>query len=142
MTLQYKRKPFKLDSLIHFFVNCSVARSVWKEAENYVIRFSGKRIILDEKRVIFGILKEDYVCSEAKKTLHIINKIILIGKHTISKFKFLKSGNPIILFENELWMDSKPFLSECLTNDDHILSKSFMVYLIWLIALLEFGGNA
>ena len=78
------------DSLCHFFVNCIIARRVWKEAENYILRFSGKIVRLDEKRVLFGILKDDELYSEMKKSQIIINKIILIGEHTISKFKFLK----------------------------------------------------
>ena len=88
---------------------CSIARRVWKEVESLILRFAGKRVNLNERRIIFGIMKEDEIYSETKICQNLINKIILIGKHTISKFKFLKSGNPIILLENELWIRNLHF---------------------------------
>ena len=92
------------DSLSHFFANCLISKRVWKEASSIIHKKTGLRFGLDEKRVLFGILKDDTILPCRNQALNIINKIILIGKHTISKFKFERSGSPIVLFEREIWI--------------------------------------
>ena len=92
------------DTLIHFFFHCAESRKIWKKAESYVYNKTGVRINFDEKRVIIGILNDDSIHPCTKQSLNIINKVILIGKHTISKFKFDRNGCPIILFEKEIWI--------------------------------------
>ena len=92
------------DSLSHFFVFCSIAKKIWKEAEMFIYNLTGIKICLDEKRVILGILKDDRISFSTQKALNLINRVILIGKHTISKYKVNNIGNPIIFFEKELWV--------------------------------------
>ena len=92
------------DSLSHFFVECSIAKTIWKEVELVVYNMLGIKIKLNERRVLLGILKGDDIGICTTKSLDLINRVILIGKHTISKFKVDNSGNPIILLEKELWI--------------------------------------
>ena len=92
------------DSLSHFFAECSIAKTIWKEVELVVYNMLGIKIKLNERRVLLGILKGDDIGICTTKSLDLINRVILIGKHTISKFKVDNSGNPIILLEKELWI--------------------------------------
>ena len=89
----------EIDSLVHFFVSCKIAKAVWEEAEkNISIKF-GKKIELTERNKLFGILSsEDFEMNNKK----IINKIILVSKHSISKYKYEKVGNIKLLFEHQL----------------------------------------
>ena len=92
------------DSLSHFFAECPIAKKIWREVELVIYNLSGIKIKLNEKMVMVGILKGDDIVLCNPKSLDIINRVILIGKHTISKFKVDNSGNPLILLENELWI--------------------------------------
>ena len=92
------------DSLSNFFAECPIAKKIWREVELVIYNLSGIKIKLNEKMVMVGILKGDDIVLCNPKSLDIINRVILIGKHTISKFKVDNSGNPLILLENELWI--------------------------------------
>ena len=54
---------------------------------------------LSEKIVIIGLLGSENL---SNKDIDYINKVCLIGKMTISKYKFHKTGNIELTFENEL----------------------------------------
>ena len=90
------------DTVIHFFVRCPVARDVWKEAEKVIVQLTSKAVHLSDKMIMAGLPSEE--ASFSKKDLNKINYICLIGKHTISKYKFEKVGKVSILFERELWI--------------------------------------
>ena len=87
------------DTLIHFFANCAVSKKLWSEAEKKISSYLGKIFKLSEKIIIFGLF-----CSESlsQKEVKYINEICLVGKLSISKFKFHKTGKIEIIFENEL----------------------------------------
>ena len=59
----------------------------------------GKKIELTERNKLIGILISDEFETVKKK---IINKIILVGKHSISKYKYEKVGNIKLLLEHQL----------------------------------------
>ena len=88
------------DTLSHFFVDCRYVRKVWNEAEKLINTIIGKHFVLDEKAILFGVFCDNSIVSG--EFLRIVNKIILIGKLTISSFKSSKSGNIGVNFENEL----------------------------------------
>ena len=70
----------------------------------FIYNLIGIKICLDEKRIILGILKDDRIGFSTQKSLNLINRVILIGKHTISKYEVNNIGNQIIFFEKELWV--------------------------------------
>ena len=110
-TLLYKMKkrPTEMcefcderDTVIHFFVNCPVARNVWKEAEKVIVQLTSKTIHLSDKVIMTGLPSHEATLS--KKELNKLNYICLIGKHTISKYRFERKGKANFLFERELWI--------------------------------------
>ena len=58
----------------------------------------GKRVSLDAKTILLGIISDTTLNT---KTRNIINHVILIAKMTISKVKYGKYLNPVILFHSE-----------------------------------------
>ena len=87
------------DTLIHFFSSCQVSKQLWYEAEKKISSYLGKIFKLSEKIIIFGLL-----CCESfsQKDVNYINKVCLIGKLSISKYKFYRTGKIELVFENEL----------------------------------------
>ena len=88
------------DTLSHFFVDCRYVRKVWNEAEKMINTIIGRHLVLDEKAILFGVFCDNPIVGG--EFLRTVNKIILIGKLTISSFKSSKSGNIGVNFENEL----------------------------------------
>ena len=97
------------DTVIHFFVHCPVARNVWKEAEKVIVQLTSKSVHLSDRVIMTGLPPEE--TSLSKKDLNTMNYICLIGKHTISKYKFERVGKVNIMFERELWI--RNIKSEC-----------------------------
>ena len=93
--------PFcgEVDTLIHFFISCDVIKAVWKEAEKFISIKCGCKVVLSERNKLFGILSSDNVVNDNMK---MINKIILVCKKTISKYKYEKVGNIKVLLEHQL----------------------------------------
>ena len=87
------------DTIPHFFANCFISRKLWDEAEKKVSSYLGKVFKFNEKNIIIGLLPCD---NFSQIEIQFINNVCLIGKLTISKFKFQRVGNILILFENEL----------------------------------------
>ena len=87
------------DTLIHFFSSCQVSKKLWYEAEKKISSYLGKIFNLSEKMIIFGLLRCE---SLSQKDVNYINKVCLVGKLSISKFKFHKTGRIELVFENEL----------------------------------------
>ena len=87
------------DTLIHFFSTCQVSKRLWCEAEKKISSYLGKIFKLSEKIIIFGLL-----CCESfsQGDVNYINRVCLIGKLSISKYKFYRTGNIELVFENEL----------------------------------------
>ena len=89
------------DDLTHFFASCPVSKKVWCEAEKKISCYLGNVFKLCEKIIIIGLMSSENL---SNKDIYYINKICLIGKMTISKYKFHKTGNIALTFENELRM--------------------------------------
>ena len=87
------------DTIIHFFACCPVSKIVWHEAEKKISCCVGKIFKLSEKIIIFGIEGWD---NFSNKDIKFINNVCLVGKMTISKYKFKKSAPIDLMFENEL----------------------------------------
>ena len=90
----------EVDTLFHFFIECDIANQVWTEADKIASAFVGKRFRFSDKDKLFGYLMHGGVLG--KKEMNFVNKLNLISKFTISKFKYLKEGNIKLLFERQL----------------------------------------
>ena len=88
------------DSLSHCFVQCPYVSEVWKMAEVYIFKLTNHTFKLDEKIIIVGLF--DLNTNLGKKVKLIVNKVCLIGKFTISKYRVTKTGKITILFEREM----------------------------------------
>ena len=90
----------EIETLEHFFVKCNTAKVLWTEAEKIVSISLGKTFTFTERLILFGILshEEEFNLNQRK----FINKVNLITKISISKFKFKNEGNIKLLFENQL----------------------------------------
>ena len=84
----------ELDTIEHFFCNCIVCTPLWNLVEGICLKHYGVRLILSETEKLFGYKLET-------DTYVYLNKLILIAKVCISKFKKWNYANLVILFENE-----------------------------------------
>ena len=89
----------ELDTLQHFFFDCSSVKILWSEIESRLECITNKHIRLSAKNVILGLDTNDNI---KKSTLHSLNIIILIGKATISKVKYGNHKNFLVVLEQEL----------------------------------------
>ena len=88
-----------IDTLEHFFYECTISRVVWNEVERKLETLINKYIHLSAKNVLVGLDMGDNL---GKNTPKISNQLILIGKSAISKAKFHKNRNVKMVFEQEL----------------------------------------
>ena len=89
-----------IDTLLHFFVTCSIAKVVWEEAEKIISFKCGRRVELSDQNKIIGIFSRDHLFGS--EHIRIINMIILVCKKTISKFKCEATSNIKLLLESQL----------------------------------------
>ena len=92
----------ELDTLIHFFVNCSYVSQVWVQAENIIPCFIGRKFVFTDKIKLIGITQNEV--SFQKEQRIYINLINLIVKKTIPNYKQSKTGSIKLLFESQLAM--------------------------------------
>ena len=89
----------EVDTLDHFFFSCSRLNNFWLKVSDTINSHIGKRVNIDADTVIFGLLDIEQI-SKAKVLL--VNHILLIAKHSISKYKYGSGGALSIIFENEM----------------------------------------
>ena len=92
----------ELDTLIHFFVDCSYVNQVWIQAENIISSFVGKKFVFTDKIKLIGITQNEGSFQKEQR-IH-INLIYLIVRKTISNYKQSKTGSIKLLFESQLAM--------------------------------------
>ena len=76
-----------------------MVEKIWKEAENVIFKLTNEVIPLNEKIIMVGLSNDDPLKKGIKT---VVNKVCLIGKFTISKFRAINKGNILIMFEKEL----------------------------------------
>ena len=89
----------EFDSLQHFFFDCSFVKCVWDEIGRHIESIANKYIHLSAEKVMFGLGKGEGL---GKSTLNKANHLILIGKATISKAKYAKRKNFLIMLDQEI----------------------------------------
>ena len=85
----------EVDDMGHFFYKCKKVHMLWRNIEKMCSVLEGRNVKLSETDVLFG-----YNVDQLQDSL-MQNKLILIGKLCISKFKFGTYPNLVILFESE-----------------------------------------
>ena len=90
------------DFIEHFFCNCIIVRNIWIQAEAKIVSIIGYNFILTEIHKLFGVTSTDVPAS----LVNSINYIILIVKMCISKFKYGRYHDIVLLFEHELKLRS------------------------------------
>ena len=85
----------------HFFFQCKSTKQLWEEVEKTILYTQGVRISLDFADVMTGYFNKSI---HSQGTIDKINYIILIAKMVISKVKYGKSRNMVLLLQNELHM--------------------------------------
>ena len=88
------------DYIEHFFWFCSKIHVIWKCAVNFIYILTGKQFTLTCCDVLFGFKVDQLNNSD----IRIANKIILVAKMCISKYKYGNRLNIISIFERELML--------------------------------------
>ena len=82
----------------HFFFTCKVVKTFWKHIKAQINIELGVKIDLEEKTVMTGLLQKEGITTGQ---IRVVNHAILIGKLTISKYKYGKSKLLNYTFDNE-----------------------------------------
>ncbi len=85
----------QIDFIDHFFVTCKLVRPLWSHIESIFNSLHGRVIHLTERDILLGI--EDLHLS----TYTVLDKMIVIAKLCISKFKYGDHPNLVHLFNRE-----------------------------------------
>ena len=85
----------EIDFTEHFFYLCKVVKPLWKEIEKIAASKYGKLTTLSVEDILFGV-------GTKYNSYVFLNTLIFLGKQTVSRFKYGKYANLIILFEQEL----------------------------------------
>ena len=82
----------------HFFFDCLDNKELWKEVGKIINSKFGFRIDINLQNVMTGYLNKKL----SRKTILEVNHILLIGKMVISKVKYGKRQNMVVLLHEEL----------------------------------------
>ena len=89
------------DYIEHFFCDCSLVCNFWRHISNFIKAKTSIDICLNRKHILFGLVHSHFAHIK-REVFDYINHIILIGKLSISKFKYGKTKNMYLIFETEL----------------------------------------
>ena len=81
--------------LEHFFFHCKKVKPLWDEINIIIFNKTNKQISLSVTECLFGYFKG------CKEDIQLINKLIIIGKLCISKYKYGNYPNLIVLLKHE-----------------------------------------
>ena len=94
------------DFIEHFFFHCKRLDGFWKCVEQYIFLKTERKIIIDEKVALFGVLGCDLHESKGT-TANNINMVLLVAKMCISKVKYGIARSPMVVFETEMAVREK-----------------------------------
>ena len=92
----------EIDHSDHAFFYCNKMKPLWNEIENYFSAKTKNIHRIKKQDVMFGILK--YQTDLKIKHLNLLNQLILIGKLTISKFRYGNRSDLIYMLHRELML--------------------------------------
>ena len=91
------------DFIEHFFWSCPKIKKIWSLCSEYIFKATYRQIVLSETDVLFGYDIQDTNSSFCK----LVNRVILICKMVISKFRYGKAYDVTVLFEREIELRQK-----------------------------------
>lgn len=89
-----------IDFIEHFFYRCDIIKRLWQYIERMVNMEFGTNVKLTEQIVLFGLVDKS-VFKLSKDQLKELNKLIMIAKMCISKFRYGVPIDIVIMFEKE-----------------------------------------
>ena len=92
----------EIDHSDHAFFDCHKMKPLWNEIENYFSAKTKNIHRIKKQDVMVGILK--YQTDLKIKHLNLLNQLILIGKLTISKFRYGNRSDLIYMLHRELML--------------------------------------
>ena len=92
-----------IDYIEHFFFTCRRIKPVWEACQNYIYTISNERILIRETDALFGYK----VNSVNSSLIRFINHMILITKLVISKYRYGRPIDLLVLFQREVDMRRK-----------------------------------
>ena len=87
------------ETIEHFFATCSSVTNLWSKIELTILLKTNLKIKLETTDIMFGFFPKG--TNNDMKDVKLINALLLIGKLTISKYKYGKYCNILSLFEKE-----------------------------------------
>ena len=87
-----------VDYIEHFFRNCSQVIPLWEKVENILSIATEQQVKLNDKQKLFGLYASDI----PDLVLNTYNRIILVTKMCISKYKYGEHHNLLWLFCYEM----------------------------------------
>ena len=87
------------DTMEHFFIECIQTQQLWHYVTQIIFKHINKKINLSIIEKLLGMVEHEDL---NKNEIDIINKICIITKHSISKFKFNNEYDIISIFKFEL----------------------------------------
>ena len=87
------------DSLEHFFVDCEVVKPIWAEIRALILTHVDVLIPLTAETILTGVSS---LSQSSPADISLINKVVAIGRLTISKYKFNNMVNSLDLLHKEL----------------------------------------
>ena len=89
----------EIETIQHFFFDCITVKSLWSDIEGRIQSIINEHIFLSATDVLLGLGKKTRF---SHNTMNTLNLLILIGKATISKVKYGKHKNFLVIFEREM----------------------------------------
>lgn len=86
------------DTIEHYFFQCKKISAIWSEVERDLRVIAPLSLNITAKIAIFGLQNNDLV---NPTNINKVNKLILIAKYCIMKYKVGNKSNIVILYENE-----------------------------------------
>jgi len=84
------------DNTVYFFIKCNYINKVWDEVNGRISNIIGKKVNLSETDILFGYNDEN------KENNAHINQIVSVVKMCISKYRYGKHFNIVLLLQKEL----------------------------------------
>ena len=88
----------KLDTIEHFFYECSKIQEIWREVKLDILRFMDIRVNLNDCIILLGA---HYIQELDHSQLLQTNRVIAIATHSISKYKLCPNRSIIDVYESE-----------------------------------------
>ena len=95
------------DFIEHMFINCNALKGFWKRVFQLIKLHTNEHFPISDNNILFGLDYKSFKCVKSK--IDIANHILLIAKMSISKLRYGKINNILLIFEAEMSIRKKYF---------------------------------